>query len=631
MSYNIIKTDGSKLATVEDGSVNSVACDLTLIGKNYSGYGQVVNQNLVKMLENFANIKQPARPIIGQLWYDTINKKLKVYTGAEFKGLPIVESSQTEPTNLKQGDFWYDESQRKLYYYTGAAFTLIGPQFSDLVGTSSVIPAVLKDSDGFSHYVLSHQVQSYSNPSAVNIVAITSNDEFTIDSSNTIAGFTRIRRGFNIAGTNNNGISAAAASGEPLLWGTSSDSLRLGGFVSGDYVRRNDPRFESTVFINSTDGLAIRGNNLKLFIDESTGAQLTTDLTRIGINTTVNGTLYNVLNFDTETGIAVLPTISAGQTTSIGTATKRFDSIFANNFNGALTGNVEGNARTATSATTWTNARTLTLAGDLSGSVSINGGSNVTLTATVVAASTATAAARWTTARTITLGGDLTGSVSIDGSSNVTLNATVGANTIALGTDTVGTYVSKAQASGWGIADGSVNFGRPATEVERGFFEITLASTSTSIGNTLVFRNGSGDFAAGTINAIATQAKYADLAEKYTADAIYDAGTVVMLGGIAEVTICNTYESENVLGVVSTNPAYLMNSELENGVAIALKGRVPVKVTGLIKKGDILVSSNVPGHAQTRRHGHRTNPWAVIGQALQDFDGDTGVIEMFVL
>ena len=243
----------------------------------------------------------------------------------------------------------------------------------------------------------------------------------------------------------------------------------------------------------------------------------------------------------------------------------------------------------------------------------------------------ATTATRWATPRTITLGGDLSGSTTIDGSANVTINATIGANTVSLGTDTVGTYVSKAQASGWGISDGSSNSGIPATEVERGVFEFTLASTSTSIANTLVFRNGSGNFNANVITATATQARYADLAENYVSDAVYDAGTVLMLGGIAEVTICNTYESENVLGVVSTNPAYLMNSELENGVAIALKGRVPVKVTGTIKKGDILVSSNVPGHAQTRRNGHRTNPWAVIGQALQDFDGDTGIIEMFVL
>jgi hypothetical protein len=85
-----------------------------------------------------------------------------------------------------------------------------------------------------------------------------------------------------------------------------------------------------------------------------------------------------------------------------------------------------------------------------------------------------------------------------------------------------------------------------------------------------------------------------------------------------------------VVGIVSTNPAYLMNSELAGGVAIALKGRVPCKVKGPISRGDILVSSNVPGHAEARRHGHKTNPYAVLGKALQDFDGEIGVIEVMV-
>jgi hypothetical protein len=667
MSYNITKTDGSKLVTVEDGSVNAAACDITLIGKNYSGYGQVVNQNLVKMLENFANIKQPSTPLIGQLWYDTVNKKLKIYTGSEFKGLPVVESSQVEPTTLKQGDFWYNESQKKLYYFTGATFTLIGPQYSDLVGNSSVVPAVLKDTDGFSHYVLAHQVQNYSDPSRIDTVSITSFDPFTIDSSTPVDGFEVIKQGLNIYGTDNNGISSEDSTGS-LLWGTSSDSLRLGGYVSGDYVRRNDPRFESTLFINAAGGLAINSNNFKIFIDEAAGAQLTSDLTQISFNATVGAnTLYNVFNVNVEDGLAIHPSTDAGQTTNIGASSKRFNNVYANTFNGALIGDVTGNARTATSATTWITSRTLTLGGDLSGSVSINGSSNVTLNATVVGASTATTAQRWTSSRTLTLSGDLSGSVTFDGSTNMTLTATVGVNTIALGTDTVGTYVARAQALGWGINDGSNNVGTPITEVERGFFQFQLASTSTSIANTLVFRNASGNFAAnditassitagsivksgtsgvgnigsdsnkfGEIHAVtfsgtATSAFYADLAEKYLPDANYEPGTVLMLGGTAEVTICNTYESEKVLGVVSTDPAYLMNSGLEGGVAIALKGRVPVKVTGSISKGDILVSSNIPGHAEARRYGHKTNPWAVIGQALQDFNGEAGLIEMFVI
>ena len=132
-----------------------------------------------------------------------------------------------------------------------------------------------------------------------------------------------------------------------------------------------------------------------------------------------------------------------------------------------------------------------------------------------------------------------------------------------------------------------------------------------------------------TIVASTNRATYADLAENYLSDAEYEPGTVLKIGGTAEVTICSTYECEAVVGVVSTNPAYLMNSELTNSVAVALRGRVPCKVKGNIKKGDILVSSDTPGHAEVRQIGN-TNPLIVIGRALQDFDGDMGIIEIIV-
>jgi hypothetical protein len=132
-----------------------------------------------------------------------------------------------------------------------------------------------------------------------------------------------------------------------------------------------------------------------------------------------------------------------------------------------------------------------------------------------------------------------------------------------------------------------------------------------------------------TINAAANQATYADLAENYLADNDYEPGTVLKIGGIAEVTACDEYECEAVIGVVSTKPAYLMNSELFGGVAIALKGRVPCKVKGPIRKGDILVSSDTVGYAETRRTS-TVNPLAVVGKSLENFDGNLGIIEILV-
>jgi uncharacterized protein YjbI with pentapeptide repeats len=125
-----------------------------------------------------------------------------------------------------------------------------------------------------------------------------------------------------------------------------------------------------------------------------------------------------------------------------------------------------------------------------------------------------------------------------------------------------------------------------------------------------------------------TSAQYADVAEKYLADADYEAGTVLDFGGAEEVTLCDTDMSRKLAGVVSTQPAYLMNDAIQGDhtVALALLGRVPCKVRGPIAKGDMLVSAG-EGHARAE-----TLPQigTVIGKALEDFVGDHGVIEVVV-
>jgi len=156
-----------------------------------------------------------------------------------------------------------------------------------------------------------------------------------------------------------------------------------------------------------------------------------------------------------------------------------------------------------------------------------------------------------------------------------------------------------------------------------------VSATDESVANTIVARDNNSNFAANIITAVATQARYADLAEKYDADAIYDPGTVVVFGGVREITVTTIEEDTRVAGVISTNPAYLMNVESE-GLAVALRGKVPCKVIGPIKKGDILVSSSVLGYAMASRSN---NPLAasIIGKSLEDkFDLDLGTIMIVV-
>jgi len=156
--------------------------------------------------------------------------------------------------------------------------------------------------------------------------------------------------------------------------------------------------------------------------------------------------------------------------------------------------------------------------------------------------------------------------------------------------------------------------------------DIAVDATTTNTASKVVARDSSGNFAAGTITATATQAQYADLAEKYVADDELEPGTVVCFGGDAEVTACCIEDHHAVAGVVSTDPAYLMNSE-SDGVEVALCGRVPCKVVGPVNKGDLLSSSDVKGHA---RSNNSAPAGRIIGKAIGSSEGGEAVIEVLV-
>jgi hypothetical protein len=164
-----------------------------------------------------------------------------------------------------------------------------------------------------------------------------------------------------------------------------------------------------------------------------------------------------------------------------------------------------------------------------------------------------------------------------------------------------------------------------------GFLTINSANNATAIvngGSNAVGNIGSSSTFFNTVFAKATTAQYADLAEMYEADQLIEAGTVVCFGGAKEVTMCREDSCRRVAGVVSTNPSYLMNSGQPGQyvVPIALTGRVPCKVTGVVRKGDMMVATH-NGRARAE-----ANPQigSVIGKSLADFDGAEGVIEVVV-
>jgi hypothetical protein len=140
----------------------------------------------------------------------------------------------------------------------------------------------------------------------------------------------------------------------------------------------------------------------------------------------------------------------------------------------------------------------------------------------------------------------------------------------------------------------ATNFlGTATTATNVNFASVNYPGSTSSMANSVALRDGSGNLAANIFNGVATSARYADLAEKYLADAEYPVGTVMAIGGAKEITAAT--EDSIVAGVVSGAPAFLMNAELQSGTAVAIKGRVPVLVKGAVAKGDKIGTSSTAG------------------------------------
>ena len=229
-----------------------------------------------------------------------------------------------------------------------------------------------------------------------------------------------------------------------------------------------------------------------------------------------------------------------------------------------------------------------------------------------------------------TINANLNGSV---GATNLTVSQRISAvysNSNASGYSSAAIEVRElnaggAQADSWAVAP-RIGFhwgGRVATQLAMG-----------SNGRICVLNNPGdafGDFQCSVMYGTLTAARYADLAERYEADKEYKPGTVVVFGGDKEITQSNIYMDTRVAGIISTNPAHLMNSEAGDDIThppVALQGRVPCRVIGKIKKGDMLVTSTIPGVAIAT-----TEPkvGTIIGKALQNYDSDhIGFIEVVV-
>jgi hypothetical protein len=449
MAYTINLTDGSIFATIADGTINT-SSSMILVGKNYAGYGEFLDENFIHLLENGSNTTAPGAPLTGQLWWDSANDLMKVYTGSAFKTISAATASATAPTGNVTGDIWWDTVNQQLKVWNGSSFVLVGPASSSGQGTSGAIVNTIEDTFGNDHVVIEMYV-------ANSIVGMVSKDS-SFTPAVGISGFATIDPGIQLSTT----VSGAA------FTGTATDSDALGGLAATAFLRSD-------------------------------------------ANDTTSGTL-GVLN---DSGF----TVGVDQDAKISVTT------------GTSAVNIQNQTQ------------------DANINIQVNDG-GVNTTALFVNGSTAL--------------------VGVNGITN-------------LGANGVG-----------------------------------------NIGSASSYFN--------TVFATATTALYADVAERFAADVEMLPGTVVELGGAAEITKSVDELSENVFGVISTRAAYLMNAGAGTDLThppIAMTGRVPVRVTGSIRKGDRLVAAG-DGLARAARSGEAT-AFNVIGRALEAKDSESiGVIEAIV-
>ncbi len=220
MAYQINKTDGTIVATVADGQVDQLSTDLTLIGKNYSGFGEALNENFIKLLENFASTTRPTHPVRGQIWFDVAELKLKVYSGTGFQPVSSATISNTQPSNLGVGDLWFNDVDRQLYFFDGTNTILLAPAYSASQGVSGLRVASILDTLNQTRVV----TYFYNNGILLGIFA---KDSFT--PKNAIEGFTgSIVPGFNAG--NLAGIKFNV---------TCTNADQLGGTTATTYVRKD--------------------------------------------------------------------------------------------------------------------------------------------------------------------------------------------------------------------------------------------------------------------------------------------------------------------------------------------------------------------------------------------------------
>jgi hypothetical protein len=410
---------------------------------------------------------------------------------------------------------------------------------------------------------------------------------------------------------------------------STTGTIVAGGIVTGSQLHTTGLITDGTMQIQTGAFTSVAtisaGGNITTTANVSGGNIVTAGRVVATGNVTATGNVNggNVNGTTSVVGVTVLGTTLVNATGTAGSSSVVTGALRSAGGLGVAENIFAGGTINATGTITGTlvNALTMAVSGTgLSGSASYNnsGASTFTVTSnatnlntgsTVVARDvsgnfsagtiTATLSGAATTAGTIT---SQANSATITAASTNTINQIVlrdGSGDFSAGTITA-TLNGAATTAGSATTAGTITS-------QANSATITAASTNTI--NQIVLRDGSGDFSAGIATLTATQARYADIAEQYLADQEYEPGTVVCIGGVYEITSCGPFNTP--AGVISTDPALLMNSELNAGLPVALLGRVPVRVFGPVTKGQKV-------YADLHGRACRSSEGELIGIALED-------------
>jgi hypothetical protein len=596
MAYIINRFSGQYLVVLEDGTLDT-STSIGLVGRNYTGYGEVQNENFLHLLENFANDSPPARPLSGQTWYNTVTNSLSVYNDLGWAPVGSAIISPTEPTGFN-GSLWYNTGTDQLSVYQNNIWNVIGPEAVAGFDSTQLKARSVLDTTGVNRAILELLVDGAT-------IAICSNNDFTLNAANPIAGFSEITTGINT-----NPLKRLIGN----LTGNADTASRLtpGKTINGVFFDgQNNIEIKSSTTNALTRGTYLTGGNFD-------GSSATT----WSVDASTANTVGKIVVRDSAGDFAA-GTITAnliGNVTgnvSAATGTSSFNIIQANQIIGAT---LSGNANTA---------NLLATSREING-VSFNGSQNITIPVDGIDITGSTLANNVITSSLRSLGTlnsldvSSTGHITIGGPSLTTANMSITVDGVTP------TFTGNTGSIKINIVDST----QPGGKTNFAFINSTVSLVSGGVAAPAFIPDSANNTNLGIStrkwNAVHANLYYgtaADLAENYQADSEYTPGTVLEFGGQFEVTTASD-ESRSVAGVVSTNPAYLMNSELTGlyVVSIALQGRVPCKVRGPIKQGNMLISAG-DGYAKSCED---PKVGAVIGKAMTDFNGDWGIIEVAV-